>query len=322
MEWYLELLLQLYRSARELSIAEFPEFAFYLLKSALRFDSARYTSLQISDAGSVVHTAHVHNDSHDTVFDWEQINRHDTVVPTVTATPGRVFAFHARTLFAAPEKRLMRDYTQKSHHENMLVCAQLDAIDRLWHSLSLYRASPDDHYAERDRGLLQLVMPHLLEAISINEALGSGCARDPGERASLAIAGGDGVIHYAGPGFVELLHIEWPGSCATRLPHAVQLWTQRTGSTQFRGRSISISREAAGDLLFLRARALTPCTRLSVREQRVAALYGAGHSHKEIARKLGISPVTARNHLQRIYAKLGISDKAQLAVLMARENLL
>jgi DNA-binding CsgD family transcriptional regulator len=322
MEWYVELLLQLYRSARELSIAEFPEFAFCLLKSALRFDSARYTSLKISQAGSVVHTAHLHKDSHDTVFDWEQINRHDTVVPTVTATPGRAFAFHSRTLFAAPDKRLMRDYTQKSHHENMLVCAQRDSTDRLWRSLSLYRARPDDHYAERDRALLELLMPHLLEAISINEALGSSCARAPGERASLAIAGGDGVIHYAGPGFVELLHTEWPGSCATRLPHAVQRWTQRTGSAQFRGRSISISREATAGLLFLRAHALTPCARLSARERRVAALYGAGCSHKEIARELGISPVTARNHLQRIYAKLGIGDKAQLAVLIAREHLL
>jgi DNA-binding CsgD family transcriptional regulator len=292
MEWYVELLLQLYRSARELSIAEFPEFAFCLIKSALRFDSARYTSLKISDAGSVVHTAHVHKDSHDTVFDWEQINRHDTVVPTVTATPGRVFAFHARTLFAAPD-RLMRDYTQK-------VCAQRDSDDRLWRSLSLYRALPD----------------------GINEALGSSCARAPGERASLAIAGGDGVIHYADPGFVELLHTEWPASCATRLPRVVQLWTQRTGSAQFRGRSISISREAAGGLLFLRAQSLMPSARLSARERRVAALYGAGYSHKEIARELSISPVTARNHLQRIYAKLGIGDKAQLAVLMARENLL
>jgi DNA-binding CsgD family transcriptional regulator len=322
MEPYIDLLLQLYRSARELSVAEFPDFAFCLLKSALRFDSARYTSLKIFDAGSVVHTAHVHNDSYDTVFDWEQINRHDTVVPTVTALPGRVFAFHARTLFAAREERLMRDYTQRTHHENMLVCAQLDSADRLWHSLSLYRARPDDHYAERDRGLLELVVPHFLEAISINEALGSSCARAPGERASLAIAGRDGVIHYAGPGFVELLHTEWPGSCAARLPHAVQLWMQRPASTQFRGRSISIHLEVAGDLFFLRARTLMPCARLSTRENRVAALYGAGYSHKEIARELNIAPVTVRNHLQHIYAKLGIGNKAQLAVLMARENLL
>ena len=71
--------------------------------------------------------------------------------------------------------------------------------------------------------------------------------------------------------------------------------------------------------MFARARALRPFARLSSRESRVAALYGAGRSHKEIARELELSPVTVRNHLQHIYAKLSVKDKAQLATVMARE---
>ena len=87
------------------------------------------------------------------------------------------------------------------------------------------------------------------------------------------------------------------------------------------GRSIAFTVERIGELLFVRARALHPSARLSSRELRVAALYGAGRSHKEIARDLELSPVTVRNHLQHIYAKLRINDKAQLATMMSREGL-
>ena len=319
--WYSDLLLQLYCASRELSVAEFPNYAFCLIKLSLRFDSARYTSLKISEAGSVVQTAHLHNDSNDTVFDWEQINRHDSVVPTVTAVPGRAFAFHARTLFSTPEKRVMRDYTERTRHENMLVCAHWNSTERLWKSLSLYRAGPNDQYTECERNLLQLLMPHILQALRINVVLGSVCVRSDTGLDGLAIADSGGIIHYAGPGFVELLRAEWPGSCAVRLPAAVQQWTQRIGSTEFRGRSVSIGLQVIENLLFLRARPLARGARLSGRELRVAALYGNGRSHKDVARDLGIGPATARNHLQHIYAKLGIGNKAQLAALLARDLL-
>lgn len=247
MELHSALLLQLYRSAREMSVAEFPAFAICLLKSALPFD-AHHSSPKSLDAGSV-HTTHVHNGSNDTGFPLEADHRRDAAV------------------------------------------------------------------------LLKLTMPHLLEALSINGTLGSGNSAGSRERPGLAIAGMDGVIHCAGTGFVELLQTEWTGSFDARLPDAVHRWTQLVGSTEFRGRWISISLQSVGDFLFLRARSLTRFACLSIREQHVAALYGTGHSHKQIARDLLIAPVTARNHLQRIYAKLGISDKAQLAVLIAREGI-
>jgi len=53
-----ELLLELYRGARELSVAEFPGFAFGLLTAVLRFDTARYTALKFLDQGAVVCTSH------------------------------------------------------------------------------------------------------------------------------------------------------------------------------------------------------------------------------------------------------------------------
>jgi DNA-binding CsgD family transcriptional regulator len=317
-----ELLLELYRAARELSVAEFPDFAFGLIKAVLRFDTARYTALKFLNPGAVVCTAHLHNEAIDTVFDWEQINRHDTVVPTVLASPGRAFSFHALTLFAGLDKAVMRDFTQRTGHRNNLVVALHDDDEGLWKSLSLYRTRPDDLYAQRDQRVLEVLMPHVVEALRINETLGALVVQaDTGARASLAIAGLNGVLHYAGPRFVELMRLDWPQWPSTRLPTCVLDGASRTGGRGYSGRSIALSVECIGELLFVRARALPAHARLSSRERRVAALYGAGRSHKEVARELGLSPVTVRNHVQHIYAKLGIGDKAQLARVMAHEHL-
>lgn len=318
---FCKLLLELYRGAREMSVAEFPSFAFGLIKAVLRFDFARYTALDFQQAGATVCTAHVHNEALDTVFDWEQISRHDTIVPTVLASPGRAVGFHAPTLYAARDKAIMRDFIERTGHRNALVIVMHDAEEGLWKSLSLYRARSNDTYVRRDRLLLEALMPHLLEALRINEALGSLAIQgDAAARASLAIAGLDGVLHYAGPRFVELMRLQWPQWPSTRLPTCVLDGTFGSGGRGRSGRQIALGIERIGDLLFVRAHALLPAALLSSRERFVAASYGAGRSHKEVARELGLSPATVRNHLQHIYAKLGIGDKAQLAVVMAREG--
>ena len=55
---------------------------------------------------------------------------------------------------------------------------------------------------------------------------------------------------------------------------------------------------------------------LSARELEIARLAGEGLSNKEIAIVLQISPHTVATHLRRIYGKLGLRCRAQLAVQM------
>ncbi len=50
----------------------------------------------------------------------------------------------------------------------------------------------------------------------------------------------------------------------------------------------------------------------------VAELYASGQSHKEIARKLDVSPSTVRNHIASIYRKLEVNNKARLVKRLAR----
>ncbi len=57
---------------------------------------------------------------------------------------------------------------------------------------------------------------------------------------------------------------------------------------------------------------------LTVREQEVAALAADGLTSREIADKLYLSRRTVDNHLQRIYDKLGVSTRQQLAAMFRR----
>src|SRR4029079_3573097 len=62
----------------------------------------------------------------------------------------------------------------------------------------------------------------------------------------------------------------------------------------------------------LRIRWTRALDQLSARERQVATLFARGASYKAIAKKLGLAPTTPRNHLQNIYAKLGVNKRTEL----------
>ncbi|MDQ0779247.1 DNA-binding NarL/FixJ family response regulator [Streptomyces aurantiacus] len=60
---------------------------------------------------------------------------------------------------------------------------------------------------------------------------------------------------------------------------------------------------------------------LTEREREVMALVGIGLSNTEIARRLVVSPLTAKTHVSRTMVKLGARDRAQLVVLAYESGL-
>ncbi|WP_142268964.1 response regulator [Streptomyces sp. SLBN-115] len=62
-------------------------------------------------------------------------------------------------------------------------------------------------------------------------------------------------------------------------------------------------------------------SRLTEREREVMALVGIGLSNEEIARRLVVSPLTAKTHVSRTMVKLGVRDRAQLVVLAYESGL-
>ncbi|TAK31921.1 MAG: response regulator transcription factor [Chloroflexota bacterium] len=56
------------------------------------------------------------------------------------------------------------------------------------------------------------------------------------------------------------------------------------------------------------------CASLTDREMKILGLVGFGRSNREITGDLGCSISTVRNHLSRIYSKIGVKDRTQAAV--------
>ncbi|KOT87985.1 LuxR family transcriptional regulator [Streptomyces sp. NRRL F-5755] len=61
---------------------------------------------------------------------------------------------------------------------------------------------------------------------------------------------------------------------------------------------------------------------LTAREREVLGLVGAGLSNDEIARRLVLSPATAKTHVSRTMTKLGVRDRAQLVIVAYETGLI
>jgi DNA-binding CsgD family transcriptional regulator len=59
---------------------------------------------------------------------------------------------------------------------------------------------------------------------------------------------------------------------------------------------------------------------LTATEERVAALAAAGHTNRQVAAALFLSPRTVEDNLARVYRKLGVSSRAELGAAMARRE--
>ena len=59
---------------------------------------------------------------------------------------------------------------------------------------------------------------------------------------------------------------------------------------------------------------------LTTREVDVLRLLARGHTAKEIARQLCVAPKTASNHIEHIYAKLGVTSRAAATLFATQQG--
>jgi HD-GYP domain-containing protein (c-di-GMP phosphodiesterase class II) len=60
---------------------------------------------------------------------------------------------------------------------------------------------------------------------------------------------------------------------------------------------------------------------LTAREVEVLALLARGHQNKQIARQLGVTAKTVSNHVEHVYAKLGVSSRASATLFATQHGL-
>ncbi|XTP34849.1 response regulator [Mycobacterium sp. TJFP1] len=89
-----------------------------------------------------------------------------------------------------------------------------------------------------------------------------------------------------------------------------------------KGRDVVAASLAAGLAGEIRRRAETDGPTLSPREREVLALIASGSSIPAMAKELFLAPSTVKTHVQRLYEKLGVSDRAAAVAEAMRRKLL
>jgi DNA-binding CsgD family transcriptional regulator len=147
--------------------------------------------------------------------------------------------------------------------------------------------------------------------------LSAGTAADDAYQEAITLLGRTGVAPYLAR--THLVYGEWLRRERRRVDARAQLRTaaemlHSIGAEAF---ALRAERELAATGERLRKRDARPDARsaaeLTPQEAQIARLASDGQSNPEIAGRLFISPRTVEYHLHKVYSKLGISSRGQLA---------
>jgi len=175
------------------------------------------------------------------------------------------------------------------------------------------------NFSERDRAVLDLLAPHLLQLHQAHESrrrLRAALALHESSDAAIVLLEADDRIDFANRAARELL-VRYFAADGVRLPDALASWLRerRKGaiaeplSVDVGDRTLRVELVEGALLLeeLRRMPSLTP------REFEILELVAEGMTNGEIAERLWVSPLTVRRHLENVYAKLGVHTRTAAA---------
>jgi DNA-binding CsgD family transcriptional regulator len=174
-------------------------------------------------------------------------------------------------------------------------------------------------FSERDRAIVDLLHPHLVQLHRASEArrrLQAALALHESTRAAIVLLEADDRVAFASTAARELLD-RYFGENGVRLPASLASWLRERGGKKTRDplRIDADDRTLLIDLvdgaLLLEEQRRLP--RLTAREREILDLVAEGRTNAEIAERLWISPETVRKHLENVYAKLGVHTRTAAA---------
>lgn len=306
---------ELYSLAEQASHQEFPEAALRLLQRSVGFDGA---VLGLGAAGGApqgllqITHAHVHKRDAEILQAYGRVSAGDPVTGAFLRGLERPLAvdchqqYRGRSQAAGELAEFSRNYGLR--HLLLFGDRPSGALPGRW--LVLYR-SADSGFRAEDAEYLHAAWAHLSRAIGLHRSALLDRQDSARARRASALLNLQGGIEAADPQFLTLLRQQWPAFNGGPLP--AELLDALKLGVSYRGRQVEVSARRQQHLLVCTARAVDTLAALTPGESAVARRFAAGLSSKEIARELGVATNTVRTQISRVYAKLGVHDKAALA---------
>ncbi|WP_411361021.1 response regulator transcription factor [Pseudidiomarina sp. YC-516-91] len=302
-----QFILDLHDASMFLSTQEFQQWTLKEIRRFIDFDFA------IWGAGDGRHRQLHHAtilDQVDTLFStWEAVKHVDPFANLVIGNTGKTWTTDPLPDFK--KSQAFREHWGLYRAQQMMSTMEVDQQTGLHIFVTLVRDQEKQRYNQHELALKNMITQHIFLAARHNDLHHLRSLRSPA-----AFMDRGGVLNAALPEFRALIVQEWGRRAEQKLPEEVNQALWRTGG--FRARNIVLQAQQINNRLLVRA-GIAPSVDLSAREHEVAWAYVSGHTHKEVAKLLGISPTTVRTHLARVYQKLEVTDKASLAFWL-REN--
>lgn len=195
----------------------------------------------------------------------------------------------------------------------ILSTAHVEQRSGLVSLLSLYRKDRKQRFTPAEKALHKRATFHLFQAAShayflhlmrtfIEEREAGGAA---------AVVDSHGAFHEVQPRFLDTLEQHFPNQRLHALPFPVP-----PAGEQATVNGLCVKSVPVGDLHCVLVWEAGPLDRLTARERETVFAVTQGLSFKQAARKIGVAPSTVANHLYRIYRKLGVNSRSELAGLV------
>ena len=198
--------------------------------------------------------------------------------------------------------------------ERILATGHADPRSGLASLVTLYRRDQTRAFSEAEKSLQQRLTLHLFESASHSFFMHLMRNTEPLDGRRSALVDRHGLFHEAQPEFHDLLDQAFPQRSQS-LPFPIP-----EADTQTRHGKLCVRCEAMGELFMLQVWIAGPLDELTARERQVVTAVAQGLSFKQAAKRIGIAPSTVANHLYRIYRKLGVNSRTELARLVYPEQ--
>ncbi|MBL6749732.1 MAG: helix-turn-helix transcriptional regulator [Nevskia sp.] len=302
---------RLYRSALSVPSESFRSWALEQLQSVVAFDGALWGTGTLPRL--MFHSVATVGLPDDFPRALEQVHSFNPLMPRLLASLGEPVDMRSvvpdAEFFQMP---VYRECYARYGISRILGSGHLDPRSGLYSLLTLYRKDRRQVFSETDRRNQQRATFHLINAAS--HAFFLHLMRSAGDRpaeSAAAAVDSEGIFHEAQPRFLELLDKHFPGRTPYTLPFPLP---PRGRTTVIEGLCVGCQRVDDFNYVFIwPAGALD---RLTQREREIVYAVAHGLSFKQAARRIGIAPSTVANHLYRIYRKLGVCSRSELAGLV------